>query len=215
MGIVAFSTGMPPPSVQYRGLSLDFSTLPKTGDKFTIDGNRNGIGNNGLIYSATGAALITGGAGGIGSAAARKAIEEVSGDQLRGLSEVLGTLGLKIESISTAVGSSGDEAARQVPSQQLPWPSPSLSFCEGLTTFGQLSSQGLAWASRSSTSGKALAPSVAQALSSATLSRSTSTTVAPALTMACALAKPMPDAAPVTAATWPLRGCVEFMVSCS
>lgn len=50
---------------------------------------------------------------GIG-AGARKAIEEVSGDQLRGLSEVLGTLGLKIEAISTAVGSSGDEAARQI-----------------------------------------------------------------------------------------------------
>jgi hypothetical protein len=50
---------------------------------------------------------------GIGDGA-RKAIEEVSGDQLRGLSEVLGTLGLKIEQISTAVGSSGDEAARQI-----------------------------------------------------------------------------------------------------
>lgn len=50
---------------------------------------------------------------GIGDGA-RKAIEEVSGDQLRGLSEVLATLGLKIESISTAVGSSGDEAARQI-----------------------------------------------------------------------------------------------------
>ena len=35
------------------------------------------------------------------------------------------------------------------------------------------------------------------------------------LTIACALAKPMPEAAPVTAATWPLRGCVEFMVSCA
>lgn len=50
---------------------------------------------------------------GIGDGA-RKAIEEVSGDQLRGLSEVLATLGLKIEAISTAVGSSGDEAARQI-----------------------------------------------------------------------------------------------------
>lgn len=50
---------------------------------------------------------------GIGDGA-RKAIEEVSGDQLRGLSEVLSTLGLKIEAISTAVGSSGDEAARQI-----------------------------------------------------------------------------------------------------
>ena len=44
----------------------------------------------------------------------RDAIEKVSGDQLRGLSEVLATLGLKIEAISTAVGSSGDEAARQI-----------------------------------------------------------------------------------------------------
>jgi hypothetical protein len=50
---------------------------------------------------------------GIG-AGAKQAIEEVTGDQLRGLSEVLGTLGLKIESISSAVGSSGDEAARQI-----------------------------------------------------------------------------------------------------
>ena len=50
---------------------------------------------------------------GIGDGA-RQAIEEVSGDQLRGLSEVLATLGLKIEAISTAVGSSGDEAARQI-----------------------------------------------------------------------------------------------------
>ena len=50
---------------------------------------------------------------GIGEGA-RKAIEEVSGDQLRGLSQVLATLGLKIEAISTAVGSSGDEAARQI-----------------------------------------------------------------------------------------------------
>lgn len=50
---------------------------------------------------------------GIGDGA-RKAIEEVSGDQLRGLSEVLATLGLKIEAISAAVGSSGDEAARQI-----------------------------------------------------------------------------------------------------
>jgi hypothetical protein len=50
---------------------------------------------------------------GIGDGA-RKAIEEVSGDQLRGLSEVLAALGLKIEQISTAVGSSGDEAARQI-----------------------------------------------------------------------------------------------------
>jgi flagellar hook-associated protein 1 len=38
--------GMPVPGIEYRGLKLDFSTLPKKGDKFTIDGNRDGIGNN-------------------------------------------------------------------------------------------------------------------------------------------------------------------------
>jgi flagellar hook-associated protein FlgK len=34
------------PSLSYRGLKLEFSTAPKTGDLFTIDGNRDGIGNN-------------------------------------------------------------------------------------------------------------------------------------------------------------------------
>lgn len=34
------------PSLNYRGLKLEFSTAPKTGDQFTIDGNRDGIGNN-------------------------------------------------------------------------------------------------------------------------------------------------------------------------
>jgi len=43
---LAFMPGMPVPSIEYRGLKLDFSTLPKRGDKFTIDGNRDGIGNN-------------------------------------------------------------------------------------------------------------------------------------------------------------------------
>jgi len=43
---LSFVPGMPVPSVEYRGLRLDFSTLPKAGDKFTIDGNRDGIGNN-------------------------------------------------------------------------------------------------------------------------------------------------------------------------
>ena len=36
----------PMPSIQYRGLKLDFSTHPKAGDVFTIDGNSDGIGNN-------------------------------------------------------------------------------------------------------------------------------------------------------------------------
>jgi len=34
------------PSIHYRGLKLEFSTYPKSGDRFTIDGNRDGIGNN-------------------------------------------------------------------------------------------------------------------------------------------------------------------------
>ena len=40
------STDSPTPSITFRGLKLEFSTWPKTGDKFTIDGNRDGIGNN-------------------------------------------------------------------------------------------------------------------------------------------------------------------------
>jgi flagellar hook-associated protein FlgK len=34
------------PSLSFRGLKLEFSTAPKAGDQFTIDGNRDGIGNN-------------------------------------------------------------------------------------------------------------------------------------------------------------------------
>jgi flagellar hook-associated protein FlgK len=34
------------PSIDYRGLHLEFSTTPKAGDVFTVDGNRDGIGNN-------------------------------------------------------------------------------------------------------------------------------------------------------------------------
>ena len=34
------------PSLSFRGLKLEFSTYPKAGDQFTIDGNTDGIGNN-------------------------------------------------------------------------------------------------------------------------------------------------------------------------
>jgi flagellar hook-associated protein FlgK len=34
------------PSLTYRGLTLEFSTAPKKGDVFSIDGNKDGIGNN-------------------------------------------------------------------------------------------------------------------------------------------------------------------------
>lgn len=40
------SADSPTPSLSFRGLKLEFSTWPKTGDKFTIDGNTDGIGNN-------------------------------------------------------------------------------------------------------------------------------------------------------------------------
>ena len=39
-------TDSPTPSIQYRGLKLEFSTYPKAGDRFAIDGNTDGIGNN-------------------------------------------------------------------------------------------------------------------------------------------------------------------------
>lgn len=50
---------------------------------------------------------------GIG-AGAREAIEKVSGEQLRGLSETLGELRGKLDSIGQSVGNSGDDAARQI-----------------------------------------------------------------------------------------------------
>ena len=40
------SSDSPTPSLSFRGLKLEFSTWPKAGDKFTIDGNTDGIGNN-------------------------------------------------------------------------------------------------------------------------------------------------------------------------
>lgn len=50
---------------------------------------------------------------GIG-AGAREAIEKVSGDELRGLSDTLGDLRTRLDAIGQAVGSSSDEAARQI-----------------------------------------------------------------------------------------------------
>jgi flagellar hook-associated protein FlgK len=41
----------PTPKIQYRGLKLEFSTYPKSGDRFTIDGNIDGIGNNEAMLS--------------------------------------------------------------------------------------------------------------------------------------------------------------------
>ena len=42
----AVDLNVPNPVISYRGLGLELSTQPKAGDKFTIDGNRDGIGNN-------------------------------------------------------------------------------------------------------------------------------------------------------------------------
>ena len=50
---------------------------------------------------------------GIGAGAA-KAIQDVSGEQLRGLSETLGNLSGRLDAISQTVGSSSDDAARQI-----------------------------------------------------------------------------------------------------
>jgi len=43
---LAVVPGMQPASISYRGLKLEFSTAPKQGDKFNIDSNTDGIGNN-------------------------------------------------------------------------------------------------------------------------------------------------------------------------
>jgi flagellar hook-associated protein 1 FlgK len=48
---LAFDAANPTPSISYRGLKMDFSTYPKQGDKFTIDGNTDGIGNNEAMMS--------------------------------------------------------------------------------------------------------------------------------------------------------------------
>ncbi len=42
----AVDLSVPNPVISYRGLRVELSTQPKAGDKFTIDGNRDGIGNN-------------------------------------------------------------------------------------------------------------------------------------------------------------------------
>lgn len=43
---LAVTPDAPTPRITYRGLVLEFSTYPKAGDKFTIDNNKDGIGNN-------------------------------------------------------------------------------------------------------------------------------------------------------------------------
>ncbi len=51
-------------------------------------------------------------------------------------------------------------------------------------------------------------PMASTASASASSSRSTATTVAPSSTSRCAVARPMPDAAPVTMATRPSKRCI-------
>lgn len=48
---VSAETGIP--SLSFRGLKLDFSSQPKKGDQFTIDGNTDGIGNNEAMLQMT------------------------------------------------------------------------------------------------------------------------------------------------------------------
>jgi flagellar hook-associated protein FlgK len=48
---LAYDASNPTPSIVYRGLKMDLSTYPKKGDKFTIDGNSDGIGNNEAMMS--------------------------------------------------------------------------------------------------------------------------------------------------------------------
>ena len=40
------TTGSGTPTLKYRGITLEFTTLPADRDKFTIDGNQDGVGNN-------------------------------------------------------------------------------------------------------------------------------------------------------------------------
>jgi len=40
------NTNSTTPTLSYRGLKLEFSTAPRAGDVFAIDGNKDGIGNN-------------------------------------------------------------------------------------------------------------------------------------------------------------------------
>lgn len=40
-----------PPTINYRGLSVTLSAIPQAGDTFTIDGNRDGIGNNDALLA--------------------------------------------------------------------------------------------------------------------------------------------------------------------
>ena len=48
---LVYDPANPTPSITYRGLKMDFSTYPKSGDVFTIDGNTDGIGNNEAMMS--------------------------------------------------------------------------------------------------------------------------------------------------------------------
>lgn len=42
----SLDTSAPNPIISYRGLRLELTTIPRVGDKFSIDGNNDGIGNN-------------------------------------------------------------------------------------------------------------------------------------------------------------------------
>jgi flagellar hook-associated protein FlgK len=42
----AFDSGQLDPAIQYQGLQISLTAPPKAGDVFTVDGNRDGTGNN-------------------------------------------------------------------------------------------------------------------------------------------------------------------------
>ena len=42
----SLDSGAGVPTIRYRGLTLEFTTAPKSGDIFRVDGNQDGIGNN-------------------------------------------------------------------------------------------------------------------------------------------------------------------------
>jgi flagellar hook-associated protein FlgK len=50
----AFDPTNPKATIAYRGLVLSFSSAPRKGDSFVIDGNRDGIGNNEAMLALVG-----------------------------------------------------------------------------------------------------------------------------------------------------------------
>ncbi|MGA1069141.1 MAG: flagellar basal body rod C-terminal domain-containing protein, partial [Burkholderiaceae bacterium] len=59
-----FDPTISPAEITYRGVTLTFSGPPSTGDKFTVDGNQDGVGDNkGILrmVALEGAKIMSGG----------------------------------------------------------------------------------------------------------------------------------------------------------